>query len=349
MRIAIVTDAWKPQVNGVVTTLSTTAATLAEGGHEVRVIEPGGFRTLPCPTYPEIRLAWRPYRAVAAVLAEFDPEHIHVATEGPLGLAARRYCLREGLEFTTSYHTQFPQYARARAPIPLGVSYAFLRWFHGAARHVMVATPQQQRELEAHGFANIVRWTRGVDTDTFRPGDRSLLADPRPIWVYTGRVAVEKSVEDFLALDLPGTKYVIGDGPARRELARRFPAARFTGYRFGAELAALMGAADVFVFPSRTDTFGIVMLEAMACGLPVAAYPVTGPIDVVRPGVTGALDTDLRAAALAALELDRDACRAEALGHSWARATAQFLANLVPARSPGKAESTLSESVNALT
>jgi glycosyltransferase involved in cell wall biosynthesis len=334
MRIAIVTDAWRPQVNGVVTTLSTTAQTLEAMGHEVRVIHPGGFRTFPCPTYPEIRLAWRPYAAVARELDAWQPERIHIATEAPLGLAARRYCRRRGLRFTTSYHTQFPQYVRARFPIPLAVSYAFLRWFHGAAEHVMVATRHQQEDLEAHGFHNIVRWTRGVDTGTFRPGDRSLIRDPRPVWIYTGRVAVEKSLDRFLSLDLPGTKYVVGDGPAREELQRRFPAARFTGYKFGEELAALMGAADVFVFPSLTDTFGIVMLEAMACGLPVAAYPVTGPIDVVTQGVTGVLDKDLRVAALAALELDPAACRAEALKRSWARATEQFLGNLAPARQP---------------
>jgi glycosyltransferase involved in cell wall biosynthesis len=331
MRIAIVTDAWRPQVNGVVTTLGRTAETLVAMQHQVRVVEPGRFRSLPCPTYPEIRLAWRPGAVLERELDAFQPECIHVATEGPLGLAARRYCRRRGASFTTSYHTQFPQYLRARAPIPLAVSYAFLRWFHGAAARTMVSTPRQRRDLEARGFGNIVPWGRGVDTALFRPGDRAVITDPRPIWIYAGRVAVEKSIGDFLALDLPGTKYVIGDGPARAELEWRYPQARFTGYLFGEQLAAVLGAGDVFVFPSRTDTFGIVMLEAMACGLPIAAYPVTGPADVVEPNVTGVLREDLRAAALEALQLDRRHCREAALAHSWARATQQFLDNLVPA------------------
>lgn len=330
MDIAIVTDAWRPQVNGVVTTLSRTAETLAHFGHRVKVIAPDGFRTIPCPTYPEIRLAWCPAAAVAHQLDTFGPERIHIATEGPLGLAARRYCRRRGLKFTTSYHTQFPQYLRARAPIPLAVSYAFLRWFHSAAERTMVATASQRRDLHMHGFRQLVPWGRSVDTRLFRPGERALLTDPRPIWIYAGRVAVEKSIEEFLALDLPGTKYVVGDGPARPDLQRRFPGARFTGYRFGEELAALLGAADVFVFPSRTDTFGIVMLEAMACGLPVAAYPVTGPLDIVEQGVTGVLLHNLRSAALEALHLDRQRCREAALQHSWERATQQFLGNLVP-------------------
>jgi len=346
MRIAIITDAWRPQVNGVVTTLSTTAATLEAMGHELLVVNPSEFRSFPCPTYPEIRLSLAPGRQVTRRLDAFDPEHIHIATEGPLGLAARRYCQRRGLAFTTSYHTQFPQYVRARVPIPLSVSYAFLRWFHGRATRIMVATQHQQRDLEDHGFGNIVRWTRGVDTELFRPGQQGSLPDERPIWLYAGRVAVEKSVEDFLALELPGTKYVVGDGPARQELEQRFPEAVFTGYRFGEELAAVVGAADVFVFPSRTDTFGLVMLEAMACGLPVAAYPVTGPIDVVRNGESGVLSENLREAALACLELDRGACRAQALESSWPKATQQFLGNLVPARHAQNSSDLLDSSLN---
>lgn len=328
MRIAIVSDAWRPQVNGVVTTLATTALTLESMGHQVLVIHPGDFRTLPCPTYPEIRLSLWPYRGISRRLADWQPDAVHVATEGPLGLAARRFCLRMGWPFTTSYHTQFPQYLRARAPVPLAVSYAFLRWFHGAATHIMVATHHQQQDLENHGFSNIVRWTRGVDTGNFRPGSPDYLPDPRPIWIYAGRVAVEKSLEDFLKLDLPGTKYIVGDGPARENLQSRFPDARFTGYKFGSELADYLGAADVFVFPSRTDTFGLVMLEAMACGLPVAAYPVTGPIDVVKAGTTGVLDHDLRSAAMEALKLSRQDCRDQALQSSWQNATNQFLGNL---------------------
>jgi len=339
MRIAIVTDAWHPQVNGVVTTLATTARTLETMGHEVLIVNPQTMRSLPCPTYPEIRLAWRPYKKVSAQLSQYQPDRLHIATEGPLGLAARRYAGRAGLRFTTSYHTRFPQYVRARAPIPLSASYAFLRWFHRPASHIMVATRNQQQDLEQHGFSRLVRWTRGVDTRTFRPGAKDFLAAPRPIWLYAGRVAVEKSIDEFLRLDLPGTKYVVGDGPARAELEQRYPTARFTGYKFGAELAAHFAAADVFVFPSRTDTFGVVMLEAMACGLPIAAYPVTGPLDVVRPGETGALDEDLRQAALAALQLDPQEAIDYAAAHSWESATRQFIGNLVPTRPDDRADS----------
>ncbi len=330
MKIAIATDAWRPQTNGVVQTLSTTARTLLAGGHEVLVVEPNQFRTFPCPTYPEIRLAWLPYRRLSRLLREFAPDCIHVATEGTLGMAARSWCLRHGFPFTTSYHTQFPEYVRARAPIPLALSYAHLRRFHSAAARTMVATPTLQKQLETRGFRHIVRWTRGVDVELFKPGPKDFLTLPRPIFVYVGRVAVEKNIEGFLALDLPGTKLVIGDGPARPSLQAKFPAAHFVGYKFGAELAAHLAATDVFVFPSRTDTFGLVLLEALACGVPVAAYPATGPIDVIENGATGALEEDLRAAALAALQLDPAHCRAFALAHTWEAATQEFVGNLVP-------------------
>ncbi|HEX4970421.1 MAG TPA: glycosyltransferase family 1 protein [Steroidobacteraceae bacterium] len=330
MKIAIATDAWRPQTNGVVQTLSTTARTLRAGGHEVLVVEPNQFRTFPCPTYPEIRLAWLPYRRLSRLLREFAPDCIHVATEGTLGMAARSWCLRHGFPFTTSYHTQFPEYVRARAPIPLALSYAHLRRFHSAAARTMVATPTLQKQLETRGFRHIVRWTRGVDVELFKPGPKDFLTLPRPIFVYVGRVAVEKNIEGFLALDLPGTKLVIGDGPARPSLQAKFPAAHFVGYKFGAELAAHLAATDVFVFPSRTDTFGLVLLEALACGVPVAAYPATGPIDVIENGATGALEEDLRAAALAALQLDPAHCRAFALAHTWEAATQEFVGNLVP-------------------
>lgn len=334
MNVAIVTDAWRPQTNGVVQTLSTTVQTLRAAGHEVLVVEPGQFRTFPCPTYPEIRLAWFPYRRLSQLLEEFAPDCIHIATEGTLGGAARTWCLRNRFAFTTSYHTQFPEYVRARAPIPLALSYAHLRRFHSAAARTMVATPSLQKQLEIRGFRHIVRWTRGVDVELFKPGDapanKQFLALPRPIFVYLGRVAVEKNIEAFLDLDLPGTKLVIGDGPERRSLQAEFPTAQFVGYKFGAELAAHLAAADVFVFPSRTDTFGLVLLEALACGVPVAAYPVIGPIDVIRNGTTGVLDEDLRAAALAALRLDPAKCRAFALAHTWEAATKQFLGNLAP-------------------
>ena len=336
MKIAIVTDAWFPQTNGVVMTLNTTAQILRLRGHEVCVIEPGRFRTFPCPTYPEIRLAWFPCRRLDSLLREVAPDAIHIATEETLGAAARRWCLRRKMPFTTSYHTQFPEYVRARAPIPLALSYAYLRNFHSAAARTMVATPHMQRQLEARGFRNIVRWTRGVDVELFKPTDKSYLHYPRPLAMYVGRVAVEKNIEAFLAMDWPGTKVIVGDGPARKQLAAQYPQAEFVGYRFGEELASHVAAADVFVFPSRTDTFGLVMLEAMACGVPVAAYPVTGPIDVVESGVTGVLDEDLRAAALAALQMDPKHCRAYALEHTWQVATEQFFGNLAPRNAEAK-------------
>ncbi|MBC7983846.1 MAG: glycosyltransferase family 1 protein [Candidatus Obscuribacterales bacterium] len=330
MRVAIITDAWRPQVNGVVKTLSTTAEQLELLGHTVLVVEPGLFKTFPCPTYPEIRLAWLPYRRIEALLSEFQPDAIHIATEGPLGSTARRWCLRRNFPFTTSYHTQFPEYVRARAPIPLTVTYAYLRRFHSAATRTMVATPTLQRSLEARGFTNLVRWSRGVDLDLFKPRLKSFLPFARPIWLFTGRVAVEKNIETFLKLDLPGTKVVVGDGPARVELAAKYRATQFVGYKFGEELAQHMASADVFVFPSRTDTFGLVLLEAMACGVPVAAYPVTGPIDVVEHGESGVLHGDLATAARSALSLNSERCRNHALRYSWPAATQQFLKNLQP-------------------
>ena len=332
MRIAIVTDAWSPQVNGVVTTLQRTAGMLGTFGHEVRVFSPEGHRTIPCPTYPEIRLALWPGKRLAAELDSFAPDAIHVATEGPLGMAAARYCTSRRLAFTTSYHTQFPQYVRKRVPIPEELTYALLRRHHSQARRTLVATEHQRRELVANGFRNIVLWSRGVDTELFRPCGREHLPHARPIFAYLGRVAVEKNIGAFLGLDLPGTKVVIGDGPDRPELESCYPSTVFLGFKFGVELAQTLSSVDVFVFPSRTDTFGLVMLEAMACGTPVAAYPVTGPIDVVAPGVTGVLDEDLGKAALAALALDREGCRRVASTWTWERASAQFFGHLVRSR-----------------
>jgi 1,2-diacylglycerol 3-alpha-glucosyltransferase/glucuronosyltransferase len=334
MKLAIVTDAWRPQVNGVVTTLGRTRDCVEKMGHDVLVISPDGFASVPCPTYPEIRLALMPGRIVAGRLRAYDPDAIHVATEGPLGVAARRYCVRNGLSFTTSYHTQFPQYVRERVPIPLEWSYAYLRRHHGSARRTMVATEHLRRELVEHGFENVVIWSRGVDTELFRPCGREHIDAPRPIFIYVGRVAVEKNLDAYLSAELPGTKVVVGDGPGSEKLARRYPDARFIGYRFGDDLAQCLSSADVFVFPSRTDTFGLVMLEAMACGTPVAAYPVTGPIDVVRDGYSGVLDDDLAAAALAALALDRGNARRAALERTWERATQQFVSHLVSAKGP---------------
>ena len=339
MRIMIVTDAWFPQTNGVVRTLAQTAAWLGRFGHEVRMLTPRDFRSIACPTYPEIRLSLFPGRNVARAIAAFAPQCLHIATEGPLGISARRYCVRRGLRFTTSYHTQFPQYLRARFPIPLTASYRAMRWFHGAAVRCMVSTPTLQRDLESRGFKNIVTWRRGVDTDVFKPGPKEFLDMPRPVAAYVGRVAVEKNIEAFLRMPWHGSKIVIGDGPERARLEAQYPDVRFAGYRFAEDLARYLAAADVMVFPSRTDTFGLVNLEAMACGVPVAAYPVTGPIDVISDGVTGALDTDLGRAAARALELDPKICREHALRFGWDVSTREFEGNLVLCHSTGAEES----------
>lgn len=331
----IVTDAWLPQTNGVVNTLRQTAAWLERFGHEVRLVTPQDFRTVPCPTYPEIRVAIFPYRKMAARIADFAPEALHIATEGPLGLAARRYCLSHGMRFTTSYHTQFPQYLRSRYPIPMWASYLALLWFHSAAERCMVSTQNVHDQLAARGFRNLARWQRGVDTQLFRPREKSFLPHPRPIAAYVGRVAIEKNIDAFLRMPWSGTKLVIGDGPELARLKAEYPAALYAGYRFGEDLATHLAAADVLVFPSLTDTFGLVNLEAMACGVPVAAYPVTGPIDVVDDGVTGALDEDLERAAHRALRIDPRACRERAERSGWDSCTREFESNLVACRSPG--------------
>jgi glycosyltransferase involved in cell wall biosynthesis len=334
MRIAIVTDAWFPQTNGVVNTLAQTVACLVRFGHEVMIVAPRDFRTMPCPSYPEIRIAVRPMAALARKLRFFRPQAVHIATEGPIGFAARRYCLKNGWRFTTSYHTQFPQYLKSRWPIPLWLSYAALRRFHAAAQRCMVSTQSVEKELRERGFHNLVRWQRGVDTELFRPRNKEFLPLPRPIAAYVGRLAVEKNVDAFLAMPWRGSKIVIGDGPERARLEARYREAVYLGFRHGEDLAAHLAAADLLVFPSLTDTFGLVNLEAMACGVPVAAFPVTGPIDVIEDGVTGALDTDLGKAAERALLLDPRACRARALASSWTACTREFEANLVACR-PG--------------
>jgi glycosyltransferase involved in cell wall biosynthesis len=328
-KILIVTDAWKPQVNGVVRTLETLGRDLEAMGHEVRYATPEGRFTVPLPTYSEIRLAIFPRRSIERMIDEFRPSAVHIATEGTIGLSARAICMNRNIPFTTSFHTRFPEYVRARFPIiPEGLVYAFLRWFHGPATAMMVATPSLMQEMEAHGFRNLRIWSRGVDVDAFRPIPNAELPFPRPIWLYVGRVAVEKNVEAFLALDLPGTKVVVGDGPARASLEARYPAVQFVGPKSGEDLVRHYSASDVFVFPSRTDTFGLVMLEALACGVPVAAFPVQGPRDVLGDAPVAALDEDLQKACLRALEVPRDAARAFALAHSWRACTEQFLANL---------------------
>lgn len=336
MKIAIVTDAWEPQVNGVVRTLTQTRLELERLGHAVTMITPLDYRTLPCPTYPEIRLSLTTSRGVGRRIEALAPDALHIATEGPLGWAARRHALRRGLPFTTAYHTRFPEYVAARFGVPLAMTYAFLRRFHAPATHVMAPTPTVIADLEARGFANAVLWSRGVDVATFNPepagpNPRDFLKETRPIFLYVGRVAVEKNVEAFLKLDLPGTKWVVGEGPQLADLKRRYGSSVYwAGVLPQRELARFYAAADVFVFPSRTDTFGLVLLEAMACGLPVAAFPVTGPLDVIGRSGAGALDEDLRKACLAALDIPRAAARAHAERFSWAAAARQFADHLRP-------------------
>lgn len=331
MKIALVSDAWHPQINGVVMTLTHTRDELRAMGHEVLVVSPTEFRTVPCPTYPEIRLSLFPGRKLARTLAAFAPDAVHIATEGPLGLAARNWCRQHDLPFTTSFHTRFPEYVQLRTRIPLAVGYAVMRWFHGPAKTVMVATAALRDELAARGFRNLGLWSRGVDVELFRPRDKTFLTDPRPIFMYMGRVAIEKNIKAFLDLDLPGTKYVVGGGPDLAMLRAKYPAVRFTDYKVGEALATYLAAADVFVFPSRTDTFGLVVIEALACGVPIAAYPVRGPADIIEQGVTGYVDDDLRAAALNALSLNPAACRLAARQYSWESCTRQFLAHLADA------------------
>lgn len=334
LKILIVTDAWRPQVNGVVRTLEVLGEDLTALGHSVRYATPEGRFTIGLPTYPEIRLALFPHRKLAKEICDFAPDAVHIATEGTLGMSARAICLKHGIEFSTSFHTRFPEYVRARFPfIPEALLYRWLRWFHGPATAMMVATESLKREMQAHGFTNLRIWSRGVDVDHFHPVLGARLPYASPIWLYVGRVAVEKNIEAFLKLDLPGTKVVVGDGPARAELQARYPQARFLGARSGEALVKAYAGSDVFVFPSRTDTFGLVLLEALACGIPVAAYPVQGPLDVVGDAPVGALDEDLRMACLKALAIGQQprtpTPRQFAEAHSWRACTLQFLHNII--------------------
>jgi glycosyltransferase involved in cell wall biosynthesis len=330
-RILIVTDAWRPQVNGVVRTLESIGRELGGAGHAVRFLTPERFWTLPVPSYPEIRISLASLGAVARHIEGVAPDHIHIATEGPLGLLARQYCLHHRLGFTTSFHTRFPEYVAMRVPVPQEWSYGYLRWFHAPAARTMVPTPSLRDDLIARGFGNLVLWSRGVDAVRFRPGPKTAFSDlPGPHMLYVGRVAAEKNVEAFLALDIAGTKIVVGDGPDRPRLMRDYPDAVFLGYRHGEELGELYRSADVLVFPSHTDTFGNVITEALASGTPVAAYPVTGPRDVLDDPRAGALDENLAIAVARALTLERADARAHAERFTWAASAAQFFAALEP-------------------
>ncbi len=335
MRIILVTDAWEPQVNGVVRTLSRTVAECRQMGHTVEVISPNdGYLTFPLPTYPEIKLAFFAKKDIQRRIEKFEPDAIHIATEGTIGLAARAVCLKWNWPFTTSYHTQFPEYIHARLPfVPLSWGYAFMRRFHNSGGRMMVTTPSMRDELLAKGFRNISAWARGVDTVLFNPQLRDVengvyAGLQRPIFVNVGRIAVEKNMEGFLELDLPGTKVVVGDGPQLGELRRKYPDAVFTGAKYDKDLARHFADADVFVFPSRTDTFGLVNLEAMACGTPVSSFPVPGPQDIIGTSGAGVFDHDLRSASIACLELDREIARAHAQTYSWKSCAEDFVKNL---------------------
>lgn len=326
--VLIVTDAWYPQVNGVVRTIDKTAEELRKLGIEVHLITPAEYRTVPMPGYAEIGLSLTTHRPVFRRIDALQPDAIHITTEGPLGWIVRRYCLQNRIPFSTAYHTQFPEYVRARIPFPMWASYGIVRNFHRPASAVLVGTPYVRSVLTEHGINNVEVWTKGVDTELFSPRRRETLPYAGPVFLYVGRVAVEKNIQAFLGLDLPGTKLVVGDGPALNEVRAAYPAVHFLGRKQGEELARLFASADAFVFPSRTDTFGLVLLEALASGTPVAAFPVTGPIDVIGKAPVGVLHNDLRNAALGALDVSRDACRAYAEGFSWANSTEQFLAHL---------------------
>ncbi|MFM9941689.1 MAG: glycosyltransferase family 4 protein [Hyphomicrobiaceae bacterium] len=332
MKILVATDAWHPQINGVVRTLEALRANVERLGGEVAFLTPEGFRSFELPTYPGLRLAVPRAREIARRIESARPDAIHIATEGPIGFAVRRYCRARRLPFTTSFTTRFAEYASARFPIPLSWGYAVLRRFHKPAAATFVSTPSLMAELQERGFEHLRMWSRGVDTSLFNPARTITMDLPRPIFVTVGRIAVEKNLDAFLALDLPGTKVVIGHGPQEAELQQRYPDVKFLGTMSGTNLAAHVAAADVFVFPSKTDTFGIVQLEALASGVPVAAYPVTGPRDVIGDAPVGALDEDLRAACLRALTMDRAQCRAHALKFSWTSSAGQFLSNVRPLR-----------------
>ena len=331
MRILIATDAWHPQINGVVRTLTAVEKAASRMGAQFSFVTPDDFTTVPLPGYREIPMALPNPRTIARLVADAKADAIHISTEAPVGYFIRRHCLANDLPFTTSFHTRLPDYVSARLPIPDRWTWNWLRRFHNAGTGVMAATPALAAELAGRGFRNTMLWPRGVDTELFRPRVDADLGLPRPIFLSVGRLAVEKNLEAFLSLDLPGSKVVAGDGPARAELQARFPDAVFLGAQEGEALARTFSAADVFVFPSRTDTFGLVLLEALASGLPVAAFPVTGPLDVIGSAPVGVLAEDLRTAALLALHVPRESCRAFAMRHNWDESARRFLANILDA------------------
>jgi glycosyltransferase involved in cell wall biosynthesis len=337
MRVLVATDAWHPQVNGVVRTYERLALEAPKLGFEVSFLAPPMFRTLPCPTYSEIRLALAGPGAIAKHIDEIRPDFIHIATEGPIGLMTRRYCRKTRWPFTTSYHTRFPEYVAARLPVPEDWCYGLQRRFHNASAGTFVATPSVAADLEARGFERLMPWSRGVDIELFRPRKVRLFGKA-PVFLYVGRIAVEKNIKAFLDLDLPGRKVLVGSGPQARELERLYPDALFTGPKHGEDLAQAYASADVFVFPSLTDTFGLVLLEALASGVPVAAYPVSGPKDVLTDPEAGVLSLDLREAALQALHLRREAARAHALRYSWENSARQFIENMLAAHNLGLPE-----------
>ncbi len=330
MKIALISDAWHPQINGVVTTLANTVKALERLGHVVKLMTPDLFKNYPCPGYPDVRLAFLCGPKLRPLIKSFKPDALHLVTEGPVGFAARRYCQELGYRYTSSYLSQYPDYLNMRIGFPKQVSAAYLRWFHSDSARVMVATPTLEHDLRKKGYQHLVRWSRGVDTGLFKPRPKDFINDQRPIFMYTGRVAIEKNIEAFLNLDLPGTKYVVGDGPHKEMLEKKYPSARFTGYQQGERLASYMAAADVFVFPSLTDTFGVVLLEALACGVPVAAFPVQGPKDVINDSKVGILNDDLHYAAMKALSLSPNDCLRYAMEYTWEKSARQFLDNLVP-------------------
>lgn len=330
MKILIATDAWFPQMNGVVRTFSSTINELKNSGHEVEVIHPDLFKTFPLPTYPEIRLAVVNQDKIREIFSGFVPDAIHIATEGTIGVAVRNFCIKNNLPFTTSYTTKFPEYIYHRLYIPESLTYSLIRWFHAPSKAIMVSTNSVKKELSDRGFQNIIKWTRGVDTELFNPKREKIIQDKKPVLLYAGRLAVEKNIKAFLDLDVEGSKYVVGTGPDLESLKNDYPDVNFVGRKSGEELASYYASADVFVFPSLTDTFGLVMLEALASGVPVAAYPVTGPVDVIGESGTGCLDNNLADAVKKAMTISREKCREYALNFSWDKVAEIFLNNLAP-------------------